>query len=214
MSRKERALAAGDLITVRDKEYRLRPVGAQHLADLERDALRAYKRQYLQTFADAAEDLEMNGKGDEMLSKKTEEVARWTLRDLPQIVAYDVSSIPVTDALKAWAVEKMPDIELDNNLQILALLSDKLDNKEITAAEVDAMCGKRPIVGKVRYDQWWVTATFEGRIGFITSSVRAEHSEVTKKDVGGWPLTKLIEGARIVEHITSADIKNMSGPQP
>lgn len=208
--REARLLAAADVIDIvgddgKVKQYKLRPVVAQHLCDLERESLRDYKRQYLETFTQNVDLLE---NGQELVQKKFEEVARWDFSDLPKKMAYSVAHILPGDAIRTWIRETYNTVP-ETDAGIRAVLVNALDNEKITMEEVHRMCGKAPIRGTVRYDQWWVTASMAGMISFITSSVRYEHPDMTREKVAQWPFQKVAEAARIVEAITAAKVGNM-----
>ncbi len=205
--RESRILGACETIKVGEDTFKLRPVVAQHLCDLEREALSFYKRQYLETFSKNA-DLLGNGKGDELILRKLEEVARWDLQDLPQKVAFDVSSIPITKRLRRWIVANYPALP-DTEGGQRAIVANALDIQKIKMEEVKELSGKAPLMGYVRYDQWWVTSLMSGMISFITSSIRSEHPEVTDKQVAQWPFDKVAEAARKVESITTASVGNI-----
>jgi hypothetical protein len=200
--REARALGAGDSIKVRGTEYKLKPVGARHLTELEREALKYYKRQYLETFVDNADLL-----GDTInIQEKAEEVARWTIGDLPQKVAYDARKIPVTKKMEKWIVGKYGE-KLDDDRAYKAIVATALDSGDITIDKVKELTGAIPKVGKVRFDQWWVTASVHGMVLMIKNSLNG----CTKEEVAGvedWPLLKVIEGARIVEELSAADLGN------
>jgi len=202
--REERALGAGDTIEVKGKEFHLKPVVAQSLADLERAALKEHKRNYIETFTDNADLLGEDS--SKIIADKLEQVARWTTDDLPQRTAYDCSQVPVNDKLKKWIVEQYGDKpDTDNGCR--AVVSTALDNEEITPDKVKGMTGKRPQQGRVRFDQWWVTASITGMISIIKSSL-SDYSKEEREQVTQWPFLKIAEAARIVERITSADLGN------
>ena len=203
-NRESRMLAAGNTIEVNGNTYTVRPVVAQHLCDLEQEALRYYKRQYIQTFKDNTDVL---GDGaDEVLREKLEEIAHWDLSKLPQRDAYDSSKCPITKELQKWGVAESEEVLTDTALK--GLLNVSLDNGVITSEEVREMTGKAPQHGKIRYDQWWVTGSAAGMISMITSSLNQDHPEVTRKDVASWPFVKLAEVSRIVGGLTQPDLKN------
>jgi len=202
-----RALAAGDTIEVKGKTYTLRPVVAQSLCDLEREALKHYKRQYLETYAENA-DLLSNGKATELIERKMDQVAGWDLNNLPQKDAYDVSLIPITDKIRKWAEEHGGEEQQSDNA-IRAVLSVALENGDLKSSQVKQMTGKNPIRGRVRYDQWWITATMTGMVAFIAAGVRREHPEVTRNQVDNWPFPKIAEAARTVERLTAASVGNI-----
>jgi len=206
--REARILAACETVDVDGKEYRLRPVAVQHLCDLEYEALRYYKRQYLQTFSDNADMLGDKEHAQKLLEERMMEAAGWGLQDLPQIDAFDCSRVPITRQSKKWLKNTYGDVP-ETDVGVRALLSDALDNKRLSPDELKKMAGKGPMRGRIRYDQWWVTASMEGRISFIVSSIRMEHPEVTKKQIASWPFAAVAEASRKVESVTTASMGNM-----
>ena len=204
--REARVLGAAESIQIGKDEYKLRPVVAQHLCDLEQEALRHYKRQYLQTFSENA-DLLGEADAKVLLAAKVEEAARWDLQDLPQKDAYDVSRVPVNRHVRRWVKEDDGEVPESDNA-VRAVLANALDSGRITAAQLGKMAGKAPLRGRVRYDQWWVTSSMNGMISFILSSLRQDHPEMTKEDVAGWSFAQIAEASRKVESITSASMGN------
>ena len=214
--REARALAAGEKIEVDGKEYRLRPVAAQHLMDLEKDALRHYKREYLQTYSQNA-DLFDAKTAKELLREKMDEVARWDIHDLPQKDVYDATEVPLTPELRAWLSEEYGVVTESNGdgsdeekteRTLRAVLSTALDSEKLSPQECKRLGGKAPLHGRVRYDQWWVTASTVGLVSFIHSSIRRDHNQMTADDIAGWPYPKLLEAGRIVEKLTSVSLGN------
>lgn len=203
---KARQLGAGDTIKVGKKEYKLSPVAAMQLAELEREALRDYKNEVLQTYHDSLHFLS-NGQAEGLMLQKIDEVSRWDQSDLPQKEVYSAAYVPINEKVKKWIKEKF-DREITTDAAARAILSLALDSGQITPNQVKKMTGEPPMRGRVRYDSWWVTATRAGQISFISSSIGANHSELSKEDVEKWHLTKIIEAARTVERITAASLGN------
>ena len=201
------ALAAGETIEVDGDHYTLRPVVAQSLCDLEREALKHYKRQYLETYTENA-DLLSNGSSSELIDRKMDQVAGWDLNDLPQKDAYDVSSVPVNDKIRKWALDYRGE-EKQTDSTVKAVMAVALENGDLKPLQVKHMTGRAPVRGRVRYDQWWITATMTGMVAFIAAGVKREHPEVTRKQVGNWPFSKIAEAARTVERLTSASVGNI-----
>lgn len=202
----QRMVAAGDEIEVNGKKFKLRPVRIQHLCDLEKQSLRYFKKQYLQTFIDGQE-LMGNGFQD-VVTRKMEEIALWDLDDLPRKDAYDVSSIPVNQKVKEWIKDSF-DLAPKDDKGCQAVLSNALRTKRITPEEIKEMSGVAPLHGKIRYDTWWVNGCYEGMIEFIYSSVRYEHPELTREELKQWPLLKVVEAASTVDKLSSADLGNI-----
>ncbi len=198
-----RAVGAGVPVEINGIEYRLSPISIRSLCELEREALRYYKNQYLRTFIDSAELVDG---GDDLISKKMEEVARWELDDLPKKDVYDVSSVPVTKKARNWAKQFREDATTDE--QVLAILQHALHEGMLTSDEVTKLTGKKPAMLSVRYDQWWTTGTTEGKSALVRASLRKEHGDVSKEEVQAWSNVNLIKVANLAEQLTAASVGN------
>lgn len=202
-----RLLAAGDVLFVtemdgentRVNEYRLRPICAQHLCDLERDALLAYKRQYLEAYKEFGTPEEYRAKLDE--------AARWDLSNLPQKDAYDTRKVAITDALRAWVASTFNAVP-ETDAAIRAVVTTALDSGKLTPDKLAELAGPGLVRGRIRFDQWWVTSTMTGMITFILTSLRSEHPNISRERVQSWPFHKIAEAARMVESITAAKMGN------
>jgi hypothetical protein len=213
--REARMLGAGDTIEVEEtnekgktvtNKYRLRPVKARHLMDLEKDALTCYKAEYLRTFSENIH-LFPEDRRDDILIKEMMKVACWDLSNLPQKDTYDISHLPVTDSVKEWVKTQFGQVP-DSETAIRALVSNALETGSLPASELSQMTKIKPNKVRVRYDQWWVTATMEGMISFVINSVRHEHPNVSEDAIKNWSFAKIIEAAQIVERITTASLGN------
>jgi hypothetical protein len=204
--REARALGAGETIEVNGSEYTLRPVGVGYLTELRREALKSYKRQYLETFSEN-KDLLSDGEYERLIKEEMVKIARWTLEDLPKKVAHDASGIPVTKKLRRWVEEEFDETPEEEDT-VRAYVAFALDDGRLTGAEVKRMTGQTPVKGVVSYDQWWVTGEESGMVSFIHRSIRREHPEVTKEQIADWPAGKIREAARAVESLTAASMGN------
>jgi hypothetical protein len=202
-----RALGAGESFEVNGEEYKLRPIVVRSLCEIERGALADYKRQYLKTFVDNA-DLLGENQATKVLQQRMEEAAGWDLQSLPQKVAYNAALLPVTEEATKWA-EDFRREEMKSENQTRAVLAFALDNKILSEEKVKELCGKQPDKSSVRYDQWWVTASFVGMVSFVLASVRVEQPNVTRDQVESWSFVKIVEATRIVERITAASVGNL-----
>jgi uncharacterized ubiquitin-like protein YukD len=203
--REARAVAAGESIEVNGTTYRLRPISFQHLCDLERDALRYYKRQYLETFRDNADLL-----GDDahtVLTQEMAKAAKWDLEDLPQRAVHDVRGMKITEKLKKWIEDKYGEVPKEEQA-IRALVSMALDSEALKVQDVKEMTGVTPTKGMVRYDNWWVTGSMDGMSSFILTSLREDHPQMTRADVVKWPLSAIAEAVKIVGDITTVSLGN------
>lgn len=211
-----RALAAGDFVEVEENgvvtKYTLRPIVVQNLCDLERMALNDYKRSYLSTYSDNRDLMEAAGMdASSLMMQKLEEVACWDLGNLPQKEAFSVQNVPLDGKagkrLRQWVKENHGEIP-DSKSSLQAILVNALDTGKLKPDEIEKMTGTSPIKGMVRYDQWWVTASFNGMVAFITASVRYDHPELNPEKVSRWPMAKIIEASNLVERLTSPTLGN------
>lgn len=207
MSDKEaRALAAGDVIDVNGKEYRISPVGMRQLHEVQREAVKYYKRQYLATYSENL-DLFPEGQRADLLAKKFDEVAKWDVGNLPVRLAYDVRAVPINEKIRSALEDEFDELP-ENEVELRFLLAAALDRELISFDDVVKLTGIRPRKARIPYDSWWVTAVREGMIAFVAASLKANHPEATKADVEAWPLAKIVQAARLAESITSPDLGN------
>lgn len=212
MSDKEsRAMGTGRKIVVAGKEYMLRPVVVQQLCDLEQEALQFFCRQVLKTYT-ANADL-LGDRADALIAQKFEEVSRLTLDEVPMKSAYDVSSLPITNKMLKWVTKFGKEVgaigeEKLTDRQAKILLVTALDQEKISVEDVEDMVGNKPAKGRVRYDQWWITGCIDGMVSFILSSLRQEHPDLTREDVGKWPVAAVFETSRTVENLTAPNLGN------
>ena len=222
--REARVLGAGEHFTVDKDEYTLYPVRAQQLCDLERDALKQYKKQYLTTFFDNQEMLGDNAQ--QKIDAQVEKVAAWDLGNLPQKDAYDIRDVkvgswakdPITDEMEftistkvyEWLQANWKQVP-SSEIGVKSLLVNSLDVGSLTVDKFHELTGEPPIRGRIRYDQWWVTASVEGQVAFISSSINSSSNgqNISRGRVKLWPLPKLTEAAHIVESLTMAQVENM-----
>jgi len=208
MSDKEaRALGAGDSIEVDGKEIRISPVGMQQLHEVQRAAVKYFKREYLTTFA---ENLDLLPEPDrqQIMLKKMEDVARWDVGNLPVRTSYDVSLVPVNNAdLVALMTKEYGDLP-ESEMSRRAILATALDAGIIDCDDVLKLTGARPKKFRVPYDSWWVTAVKEGMVAFVLSSIKKHHPDITKDAIWGWPMHKIIQAARMAESLTAPALGN------
>jgi len=202
-----RVLGVGETLTVDEKEYHISPIELRQLHEVQREAIKFYKRQYLQTYADNL-DLLSNGNASSLMEKKLEEAARWDVSDLPVKAAYDVTKIPINEKLKAALEDEFGELPEEESAQ-RALLATALDSDKISGNMVKSLTDRWPHKINIPYDTWWVTASYDGMITFVWSSIQINHPEMTKVQVSGWSMAKIIEAARIVERLTVPAVGNM-----
>lgn len=213
-----RALGAGDTITVGEKTYTLSPIVIKHLAELERRALKHYKRDCLEALTENSDLLSR-----EFVDRESTKIVRYTLNDLPQVPSYDVGSeglgtlsadenpifIP-NPKIETWIRESLgSELELDSESYVQGILNNCLDGKMLTPSEAKELTGKNPQVVNIRYDQWWVTGCLEGRSQFVYQSLRGSHPKISSDEVLSWSRLKLLEATTTVSNLTAAALGNM-----
>lgn len=218
--RLQRALAAGEQLTVGDKVYALRPVVSRNLMDLQKQALKYYKREYLETFTENMDLLGANGDASEIMREELTKAAQWTLDDLPKKVAYDARRCPITKEVKEWIERTYGDVPtmkskggrgkpVVDDKACGALMTVSLDGNRISSAEVEKLSGRKPLQGSVRYDNWWITGCIDGMVQFLANSVRDESgNRVASSEIGDWPFLKITEAVKTVEALTTANMSN------
>lgn len=174
----ERAVGAGSFFEADGKEYQLSPLSIRSLALVQKEALRSYKKKYLETFADTI-DLVENGR--EVFEDERKRVAKWSYEDLPAKVVHDPSAITVDDSLRAKLKDKVGEIPYqDDSVAILCAML--LDDGTFTEQEL----GIRVSQMKTEYPLWWATADLDGAALFVWSSLQKLHPDVTLKQVREW----------------------------
>lgn len=203
--REARALGAGISITVKDKDYVLSPVSIQKLSVLQREALQAYKREYLETYAN---NLSLLGSRAQLvLDQKMEEAAKWDIKDLPPKKAYSAKRVPITDVVKE-KIKELFDHEPTEDDRWRDLLTTALDQQQITPEWVFKETGEMPEMGLISYDQWWVTGRLEGLIAFVHASVNETDPTIPRSLIGKWHPADLIYASRRVELLTTPAVGN------
>lgn len=187
------------------KEYRISPVGMRQLHEVQRAAVRYYKREYLATYADNL-DLLPERQRAEMLAKKFDEAAKWDVGNLPIKLAYDTRMVAVNEKLRSALEDEFDEVP-ESELGVRLLLAAALDRELISPDDVFKLTGVRPRKARIPYDSWWVTAVREGMIAFVLASLNGQPG-VTKEDVEAWPLHKIVEASRMAEGLTAPALGN------
>lgn len=205
-----RAVGAGASIDIKvggqEKTYELSPVGLASLQQLQREALKAFKRQYLETYVENT-DLLGNGTAENLVREKLDEVAKWDIGHLPKMKAFSVDHLEIKGSLADELLNRYGEIATDVGAA-KRLLATALDMEDIKPAQVKEWCGKAPRSGQVPYDSWWVTGTYDGMMALIWVSVKKKHPDFAKAELQDWPSTKIMEAARIVEQLTTPQVGN------
>lgn len=234
-----RMLGSGEEIEVNEtysngkskkKTYKILPIRARELLELERKALAAYKREYLSTFKENAADV-FGQEATKILKDEMTKVARWTLDDLPQKEAFSMNQqVQATDKVLSWVIEycgidfseELQENEEDSEeessskrllteIALSSIITTALDRGDVSPEKILEVTGKRPIRGRIRYDQWWVTGPLDGMVAYIWESLKRTYSEDTINEghiLSTWSYIKIVEISRQVDRITQASLGN------
>ena len=142
-----RAVGAGDEVTVKGKTYRVSPITIQELQEIQRQAIRSYKRDYLASYAENLDLLPEDAR-EGRLEAKLDEVSRWDVGDLPVKMAYDVSKVKINDKLQKLLAEEYGDLP-DTEAGKRAVLATALDAEVVTMQQVEKLTGPKPRRGRV-----------------------------------------------------------------
>ena len=209
-----RAVGAGipTELTVNGKECRLKPLTVRELAEIQRDCLKHYRKDYLEALRDGYSLLPPE-RAEALMLQKIEETSRWDIKDLPPQIVYDPQRVHVTDGLKEWLKEeleaKVTMLEKEDVVQ--RLTASALDSGTLTPAEYKTRTGfdVRPV--RVGYMHWWVTATIEGLMSMAFFGLHPLGEPITRQDVAiefTNQYAELVNVARQVEEQTKPDVGN------
>lgn len=204
-----RALAAPGPYTViiGDKECTVRPLGIQELSEVERECLKQFKRDLLETYSSNVDLL--GDKGITLLEKKFEEIASWDVENLPPKNAFDHRRIEVNDTLRAWMFENQDMTKDTEDKKAKRLIAASLDQGLLTEADYKRMVGKNAPKMKIPYVNWWVTGCFSGMIQFVWTCFR--HNGVTREQVVEAMRNRmdmLVELSTEIERLSSPSVGN------
>lgn len=207
MSDKEaRALGAGVTFTVGDQTFMVKPLSIRQLQEVQREALRFYRRQYIQTFADNVDLLEH---GRKLLEQKIEEASRWDVEDLPTKATYDVTEAAKNEDLREWLRGRYGDLAQTDGAYAMLVVK-AIHSDDIAPEEVERMTGKAVRRINLPYDSWWVSNHIDGMATFVWASIGGTQSGMTLDAVRQWPMEALVEAAKVVEQLTAPAVGNMS----
>lgn len=200
-------------VTIAGKECRLRPLGIRELTELERECLRQYRRQYVQTYADMAD---MLPDGAALIRKKVDEAAGFTVQTLPEKRSYLTGDVQVDQKILDWAENEHPGLGLhrlsskeakDNAVR--NVLASSLDSGILNEEEYTNLTGKKPVCQKIGYVGWWLTGSINGMVEVLYTVFR--DSGVTRDQIMdelGQNPALLADLSRDIEHLSVPDTKN------
>lgn len=202
-----RALGAGEIVSVEGREYRISPLNARQLQEVQRAALKNYKQQCLQVYLDNRDALP-----EGVLERKLEEVSKWDIDSLPSKISYDCDNVPVNGAVSELLNSVYNGMNLDfsvtTEIEKRALLARALNKGDLTADKVEQTTGQRPGISHTPYDFWWISTSYDAMALFVAYAIIPNHPEVTKSQISNWPITELAKIATTVKEITEPALGN------
>ncbi len=179
--------ASAGHVTIAGKRRKLRPLTVRELAEVERECLKYYKREYLKCYSDNL-DLVPNIDREAEMLKKLEEAARWDVRDLPGREVCDPARIQLTPALREYTTDHLAMDTKTGDIMLRAAIAAAVDTKMLTDEEFEALAGCPCPRTKVGYVQWWITGCYEGIVALLAYCAedeglsRTELERVTPND--------------------------------
>lgn len=173
--------ASSEPLIINGKECQVRPLTLRELGELERECVRQYRKEYLARIADSR-DLLPNA--EEYITAKVEETALWTTDNLPRVSVFGTAQIPITTELE-YLLEK--ELLISKTLiskgpdTVRRILATALDQKILTADQVEKATGVRPKEQRTGYANWWCTGHPDGMMHMIWLTVR--DSGISKEEV-------------------------------
>ena len=215
-----RAVGAADLdpIKIAGKEVHIRGLSIKELTEVERECLKQYKRNYLETYSNNL-DLLPEAERVGLLKEKMEEAARWDVGDLPLRFAYDPDTLRTNGQLADWAKKNMDFVDTDDkgapldsqlhDLRLKRVLATALDVEILKPEQYTKMSGHDAARMKIGYVNWWITAVYDGMIAMIYACFKDQG--VTKDEVlealRKNP-TMMVSLSREIEHLSAPEAGN------
>jgi len=210
--------ASGETITIAGKECKIRPLSILELTEVERDCLRQYKKNYLETYYEGIQYLP-DGEGEKLVQRKLDEIARWDITDLPPKYVYDVEKIKVTPKLRLWLEDNMEFSEKNKegvkfskeeiDLQLKRLAASSLDAGTLEDHTYESIVGDVPKKVKVGFVHWWLTGCYEGMLSLIWVCFKSQgvSKEEIAREIGTNP-DIIISLTREIESLSAPDAGN------
>jgi hypothetical protein len=204
-----RALGVGvGEIEIAGKMVPMRPLGVGDLLEVEREAVDAYRRSYLQAIKDTADLLD---DGQDVLKEELLKAAKWTSEDLPDKAVYDIKT-GINPKVVKW-INQNTDMEIPPDIsdtKYKQLVAGALDRELISEEKYEELTGAKASKVLAPYMNWWITASPDGMIAFIYQMCKGTEG-ITKKDVAAafnGKTTELMHAARKLESVTAPEVGN------
>jgi len=209
-----RAIGAGStspIFNIDGKELTPRPLGIGELAELNRDCLKRYKKEYLETFSENRELFGIDGY-DKLIAEKGEEAAKWDIGDLPPKSAYDSDKVKMTDALVDWVSDTFgldKKTKVDQEERFKRTVAYALDVTILSDEEYEEKTGEAPTKLKVAYVNWWMTGHPDGMISSMWLCFKSQG--ISRDQIiehVGRDQSKATDMVREIEHLSAPAMGN------
>lgn len=190
------------------KECTPRPLKARELGEVEREGLRLYKEQFLESYMNGCKHYPEDIRIQKMDEKNTE-VAGWDVTNLPAKRIYDPKYLKVTDKLRQWLSDNLgEEAKLTHDMAIQMATSVCLQSEVMKPETYQELVGELPPKPtKVSFIQWWVTGSIEGMITMVWTAFK--HHGVTKEEVAEALMDDQMTAAKVAKDI--AELSQPSG---
>lgn len=197
--------AGGTTVKIAGKECTVRPLGIRELAEVQRDCVSRYKRQYLQSFSENL-DLLPEAVREREMDQKIDMVSRWDIDDLPAKYVHDSRRIKLTAELRDWVCENVAeDSRNTDDDQMKRMVAVSLDQSMLSPDDYKRLSGgSLPPKLKVPYVNWWITGCFDGMVTFVWVCFRRDG--ITRDQVVeelGENINKLLEVTHEIERLST-----------
>ena len=211
--------ASPTTVTIAGKEVRPRPLSLKELAEVERDCLKRFRRQYLEAYRDNM-DLLSPAQRDRMMQEKIEETAKWDLANLPPKYAVDWHKVKLNDKLRTWVDSYLENQSMDDDKPTEQDAVDRFYKKLVGAFidqgilsddEYKTLAGYDTPKVKVPYVSWWITGSLDGQITMCWacfSSVGITRDEIERDPLVLKNPQKLLQIAMEIETLTAPELGN------
>lgn len=215
-----RAVGAGstETVIIAGKQCQARPLGVRELTEVERECLKQYKRQVLETYA-LNGDLLPEAEAHRLLREKMDEVSLWDVSNLPPKFVVDFTQVKVNDAIIKWLTSNMGFTEKEDDgktksralidLTAKRMIAAAIDGNSMDAALYENLVGEPPRRQKVGYVNWWISGSYDGMITLVWICFKdngVTRDEVAR-EIGNNPGI-LVNLSREIEHLSAAAVGN------
>lgn len=200
-----------EFVVIDGIECHARPLGLAELAQVERECLSSYRKEWVKGYYDNLEYIP-ESKQEAFILDKIDQAAAFKLTDLPPKFVYDPMKIELTNEIRSWLTLNMDEFledakpgtgDYDKALRIAAV--NALETDVLKDNEYEKMAKKPAKKTKVGYIHWWITATHDGMLTLMWQAF--SDLQVSKSDI-----SKAVGRNRKIVASIAREIEKLSAP--